>query len=210
MAGTVFHVLNRAARSVRLFEDPRDYAAFLRVLGAAQRRVPLRLLAYCVMPTHFHLVAWPQADDELSRFMQWLTATHCKRWHACRGTNGSGPLYQGRFRAFPVQTNEHFLNVCRYVERNAVRARIVSTAEEWQWSSFAQRRENRTDVGLHAWPVPEPANWRALVNATESSRVLAHLRQSVRVSAPYGSPTWCEDLGGHPRGPSAEMERPRG
>ena len=202
MANLVFHVLNRAARRTRLFDTPQDYAAFLRILAEAQRRVPIRLLAYCVMPTHFHLVTWPRTDDELSRFMQWMTATHSKRWHAYRGTTGSGPLYQGRFSAFPVETTEYFFNVCRYVERNAVRAGIVSTAEEWPWSSFAQQCENRTDVHLDRWPIPQPVNWRLFVNAGESDRILTRLRQSVRASAPYGSLRWCEDLGGHPRGPS--------
>lgn len=80
----------------------------MRVFAQAQTQVPLRVLAYCVMPNHFHVVAWPSHDDELSEFMHWLTLTHSKRWHVYRGTNGTGSVYQGRFKAFPVQTDRHF------------------------------------------------------------------------------------------------------
>ena len=108
-----------------IFEKPEDYDAFERVLEEAVERTEMRLLAYCVMPNHWHLVVWPREDGELSRFTGWLTLTHTQRWHAHRHTTGSGHLYQGRFKSFPVQDDEHFLTVCRYVERNALRANLV-------------------------------------------------------------------------------------
>jgi putative transposase len=204
MAGRVFHVLNRSVRRARLFDEPGDYAALLRVLSEAQNRIPLRILAYCVMPNHFHLVMWPNTDDQLSLFMQWFTMTHTKRWHATRGTNGSGPVYQGRFKAFPVQTSRYLVNVCRYVERNALRAGLVPTAEAWPWSSLAQCCQNRNTVGLHEWPILKPENWRDVVNSEEPEAELMRLRQSVRVSSPYGDAAWCDDLGSHSRGAPRE------
>ena len=95
----------------------------------------MRLLAYCVMPNHWHLVVWPHQDGALSRFMNWLTLTHTQRWHQHRHSVGEGHVYQGQFKSFPVETNEYFLVVCRYVERNAVRAGLVERAEQWRWSS---------------------------------------------------------------------------
>jgi putative transposase len=121
-AGYVFHVLNRAAGRRRIFENDADYAAFERVLHTAGERVPMRLLAYCVMPNHWHLVLWPRGDDDLSEYMRCLTVTHTQRWHLAHGTSGTGPLYQGRFKSFPVEADEHFYRVCRYVERNALPA----------------------------------------------------------------------------------------
>lgn len=82
------------------------------------------------MPNHFHLVLWPRTDDELPKFMAWLTTTHSKRWHAFRRTTGIGHVYQGRYKAFPVATDTHFLQLARYVERNPPRARLVSRAED--------------------------------------------------------------------------------
>jgi hypothetical protein len=89
-----------------IFEKPEDYAAFERVLEEAVARTGTRLLAYCVLSTHWHLVLWPQEDGELSRFTGWLTLTHTQRWHAHRHSIGSGHVYQGRFKSFPVQDDE--------------------------------------------------------------------------------------------------------
>ena len=127
-ADVVYHVLNRANARMTLFDDEGDYAAFERVLGQACERGQMRLLAYCVMPNHWHLVVWPRKDGDLSRFMNWLTLTHTQRWHQHRHTVGVGHVYQGRFKSFPVETNEYLLTVCRYVERNPVRAGLVERA----------------------------------------------------------------------------------
>lgn len=90
------------------------------------------------MRNHWHLFVWPQEDDELSRFVGWLTLTHTQRWHAHRKLTGSGHLYQGRFKSFPVQDDDHFLTLCRCVERNALRAKLVKRAEDWRWSSLCR------------------------------------------------------------------------
>ena len=126
----VYHVLNRANGRQPLFEKDGDYAAFERVLAEACQRVPMRILAYCVMPNHWHLVLWPYLDGDLSHFMGWLTLTHTQRWHAHHHTVGHGHLYQGRFKSFLVQQDAHLLAVCRYVERNALRAGLVERAEQ--------------------------------------------------------------------------------
>ena len=138
--GYVYHVLNRAVGRARLFHKSADYAAFEKVLEEAKEWLPTRLLAYCVMPNHWHLVLWPEDDGDLSEFMRWLTVTHTQRWHAHRHTAGTGPLYQGRFKSFPIQDDDHFLTVCRYVERNALRAKLALKAEHWRWSSLWFRR----------------------------------------------------------------------
>lgn len=78
----------------------------------------MRLPAYCMMSNHRHLVLWPRHDGDLSRFMGWLTLPHTQRRHAHHRTVGHGHLYQGRYKSFVVEQNEHFLTVCRYVERN--------------------------------------------------------------------------------------------
>lgn len=155
----------------------------------AQERIPVRCLAYCLMPNHFHLVLWPGTDTELAAFMAWLTTTHSKRWHAHGGTAGTGHVYQGRYRAFPVSGELHFLRLCRYVERNALRAGLVSRAEDWPWSSLAQRAGLLSPVSLAEWPVTRPSDWIDLVqlDAAEDTR---ELRQSVSRSSPYGPEEW--------------------
>jgi putative transposase len=112
------HSLNRAAGRLRLFRKAPDYEAFLRVLDEALERHPMRVLGYCIMPTHWHVVLWPAAEGELSAFLRWLTLTHSVRWHKHYHSTGSGHVYQNRFKAFAVAEDEHLLSVLRYVERN--------------------------------------------------------------------------------------------
>jgi len=77
-----YHVLNRRVMRLPIFDKPADYEAFERILAdALQRPDALRLLAFCLMPNHWHLVLWPKAPSNLSTWMQWLTVTHTHRWH---------------------------------------------------------------------------------------------------------------------------------
>lgn len=194
--GYIYHVLNRAVARATVFYKGGDYAAFERVLRQAKDKMPMRLLAYCLMPNHFHLVLWPHHDGELSEFLHWLTLTHTMRWHAHYHNSGTGPLYQGRFKSFPVQEDEHLLTVCRYVERNPLRAQLAPRAELWPWSSLARRVQGRGEDLLDAWPVPVPEEWLAHVNGIETAAELALLRRSLRRGAPYGSAEWQQETAG--------------
>src|SRR3954454_6858169 len=167
--GFVYHALNRAVARLPLFQQDGDYAAFERVLAQALHEHPTRLLAYCLMPNHWHLVLWPRQAGELTAFLRWLTHTHSMRWHAHYHTGGTGHLYQGRFKSFPVETDDHCSTVLRYVERNALRANLVSRAEEWRWSSLwrRQRGDAEAQTLLQGWPVAMPTSWVELVNTPE-------------------------------------------
>jgi len=100
----VYHVLNRANARMQIFGTPEDYEAFERILDEAVGRVKMRLLAYCVLPNHWHLVLWPRENGDLSAFVGWMTLTHTQRWHAHRQSVGSGHVYQGRFKSFLVES----------------------------------------------------------------------------------------------------------
>ncbi|MDR3638267.1 MAG: transposase [Isosphaeraceae bacterium] len=189
--GLIYHALNRSNARLAFFNQNGDYEAFLGVLTEAVDRHGTRLLAYCVMPDHFHLVLWPEADGELSQFTRWLTMTHTQRWHAARRSAGAGRLYEGRFKSFPVQNDGHFLTVCCYVERNALRAGLVRQAESWRWGSLAQRMD-RSAVGpaLSPWPVRRPSGWLQRVNAALGTIEEDALRRCVIRGQPYGTPQW--------------------
>jgi len=192
----VFHVLNRGNARAAIFEKPEDYAAFERVVLEALERVDMRVLAYCLMPNHWHLVLWPRRDGDLSKFMGWVTLTHTQRWHAHHHTVGTGHLDQGRFKSFPVQADEHFLTVCRYVERNALRANLVQRAEDWLWSSVGHRQQ-RDDYArnvLSEWPIPCPRQWLQHVNQPQTDAELSALRRSVNRGAPFGDSNWTKRI----------------
>jgi len=143
-AGEVFHVLNRAVARLTIFEKPEDYAAFMRVVEETRETVRLPVYAMVAMPNHWHFVVRPETHDQVSEFFRRLTVMHTMRWHAHYKTGGTGHLYQGRFKSFPIQTDGYLLTVMRYVERNPVRANFVELAEDWQWSS-AHARFQRAD-----------------------------------------------------------------
>jgi putative transposase len=185
-------VLNRTVARQTLFHKEGDYLAFERVLAEALDKYPMRVLAFCVMPNHWHFVLWPEKDGDLTAFMSWLTLTHTMRWHAHYQTSGSGHLYQGRFKSFPIETDEHLYTVLRYVERNALRAQLVERAEQWRWSSLYLRASGDARVTrlLHPWPVPRPEDWTEWVNEAQTESELAGVRRSVMRGSPYGAPPW--------------------
>jgi putative transposase len=186
----VYHVLNRAAGRGKLFRSADDFAAFEAILREAREFVPMRILSYCLLPNHWHLVVWPRRDGELSEYLRWVSVTHTQRRHSRYGTAGTGPLYAGRFKSFPVQGDQHYLDVCRFVERNPLRAKVVRKAEAWQWSSL-WHRVNRADVvPLVEGPVPRTRNWIARVNQAQSPGELLALQLSVARGTPYGDPLW--------------------
>jgi putative transposase len=184
--GYVYHALNRAVGRSTIFEKVGDYAAFEQVLEEARHQVDMRLLAFCVMPNHWHLVLRPREDGDLSEYMGWLTNTHTRRWHLAHGTVGTGPLYQGRFKSFPVQEDGHFLTLCRYVERNALRANLVASADQWRWNSLWRRVNMSQTVRLADWPVGPGRNWLPYVNQAEREAELKALRHSARCGTPFG------------------------
>ena len=190
--GLAYHILNRRVGRLALFDKPADYMAFEKILNEAHERTGIRIAAYCLMPNHWHLLLWPRDDGELSEVMRWITVTHTQRWHAHRESFGSGPVYQGRFRSFPVQTDEHFLTVARYVERNAVRAKLVKRAEQWQWSSLWRwaQGDPKLLAFLSDWPVKRPRQWVGWVNRPETASELEDLRCSAQRGRPFGSQGW--------------------
>lgn len=190
VGGMCYHVLNRGNARAEVFHKEGDYAAFLDLMVEANERLPLRILGYVLMPNHFHLVLWPRGDGDLSRWMQWLLTSHVRRYH--RHYHGSGHVWQGRFKAFPIEQDEHLLTVLRYTERNPLRTKLVRRAEAWAWSSLCWRRSGKRPAMLSDWPVACPRNWLAHVNALQTEAELAAVRRSIARGAPFGDERWSE------------------
>jgi len=192
--GMVFHVLNRGVGRQRLFDKPADYAAFEDLLVETLAKQPMRICSYCLMPNHWHFVVWPEHDGDLAAFMQRLSVTHVTRWQKHRRRVGEGHVYQGRFKSFPVETDDYFYQVVRYVERNALRANLVARAEDWQWSSLWRREHGSPEQRrwLGEWPLSRPRRWLELVNEPQSDAELEALRRCVLKGQPFGSANWIE------------------
>lgn len=188
----MFHVLNRGVGRQQLFYTDEDYHAFLRVMSETLEKRPMRILGWCLMPNHWHMVLWPENDGDLGRFMQRLTVTHVTRWQTHYNLVGTGHVYQGRFKSFPVESDDHFYHVMRYVERNALRANLVERAEQWRFGSLWARRHAKAkeQALFSSWPLDRPRRWLSYVNEPANERELEALRRSCRRGAPYGTEPW--------------------
>ena len=187
--GLAHHVINRGNDRKMVFHRVGDYLAFLRFMAEAQISVPMRILAFCLMPNHFHLIVWPETVEALSAYMRVLMNLHVRNYHQHYGTVGHGHIWQGRFKNFPIQQDLHLLRVLRYVEANALRASLVRRAEDWSWSSLAEPRENDWPQ-LTASPIHRPDEWLDYVNDAVGGSELKRLRLSAGRGAPYGEPEW--------------------
>ncbi len=143
-----FHVINRSVRKAPIFRRPPDYRAFLGVLQEGLDRFPVRLVAFCLLSNHWHLVLEPAGTEGMIRFMHWVTTTHAARWHKHRESRGQGPVYQGRYHSVPIDGTGDLIRACRYVERNALRAGLVRRAQDWPWCSLAERLRTSPEVTL--------------------------------------------------------------
>jgi len=190
LQGAAFHVMNRAVRRTLLFEHGGDYDSFIAVVLESLGRFKVRVIAFQVMPNHWHFVVTCDWIEEISTWMHWLAGTHANRWNGAHGTRGSGAVYQGRFKAVPIQHGNSLIRVCRYVERNALRKGLVKTAEEWEWSSLYSVRNSCDLIPLSAWPIPKPANWLEIVNGTDVPHELDQFRMCISRNQPIGNPEW--------------------
>jgi len=195
-AGAIYHTMNRGNLRADLFHKPADYDAFLRLLGEGLEKYPLEIFSIALMPNHWHLVVRPAKDGQMGRFLGWLSATHTLRYRAHTRRDYPGHLYQGPFKSFPVADDEHFYVVCRYVERNALRANLVKRAEDWAWTSL-HRWHFGCDTQpklLSPWPIKRLPRWTERVNQPLTSGELEAVRTSVARNRPFGAVEWVEEI----------------
>jgi putative transposase len=211
----VYHAINRGNNRAVVFTDDDDRRAFLEAIGRTREKYPFRLLGYCLMSNHFHLLLSPDSGQSISRILQSLTVTHTWRHH--KRHRSSGHVWQGRFRSPAIERGAHLLAVLRYIEANPVRARMVADPAEYPWSSFQRHGLGEPDPLLDGVPDWEAmgrtdrercSRWRRFVVAARSRRDLEPIRSSLRSGRPYGSEIWVAatarrlgvDLNPRPRG----------
>lgn len=188
----IYHVINRSNGRFCIFETKEDYQLFETLLLEMKELTDMRILAYVLMPNHWHLVLYPKKDGDLGAFMHRLTNAHTRKVHAKTKTNGSGHLYQGRYKSFLVDSDRYLLALIKYVERNPVRARLVKKVEEWRWGSAFRRlnKRNQSHKFLSASPEALPMNYRKWVNTPDKEDDLRAVRTSVQKGVPYGKEVW--------------------
>jgi putative transposase len=192
--GFVQHVVNRGDHRETLFHKPADFRAFLALTAESAFRVPMRILAYCIMRNHFHLLLWPYHGIDLPAYMQLLMNLHIQRYLRHYPPASRGHIYQGRYTNSLVQGDWNLLRVMRYVEGNALAAGIVRRAEHYRWSSASRHAAEPSRPTLIDGPIARPPDWLAFVNSTPSPDELIRIKQSARRGAPYGSEEWTKEV----------------
>jgi len=199
--GTIYHVIGRGLKPRPIFRSEEDYQEFDTVLSQAVERLEPRLLAYCVLPKHWHLILTPRKEGDLSKLMAWLTTTHSARWHAKPRRAGTGGLYERRFRSFPVQDNLQLLDVMRFVEAHPRRTRLVDSVGDWRWSSaFRRAKPDETSLPLlsspllSSPPVPLPMDWSEQLGVEMTAETLDRINHCIHRSCPYGDSAWVKKI----------------
>jgi putative transposase len=133
-----YHILNRSNGRFTMFESDASFDRFCRLLGLASEKHRMPIIAFCIMPNHWHIIVRPNDASHLARFVAWLSNTHTRRYHIFHNTVGQGPLYQGRYKAILLKDDDQLWAAARYVERNPVTASFVASCKEWPWSSVSR------------------------------------------------------------------------
>jgi putative transposase len=133
-AGQYYHIYNRGNNRQDIFFERENYLFFLRLVRKYLLET-LDVIAYCLMPNHYHLLVRLK-KAELSEAMQAFSLSYTKAMNRRYGRVGS--LFQGRFQAILVGDTEYLLNLSRYIHWNPVKARLVSQPQEWEFSSFQE------------------------------------------------------------------------
>ena len=192
--GFVQHVLNRGDHRETLFHKPGDFHAFLLVLAETACRIPMRILAYCIMRNHFHLLLWPYKGIDLPDFMHLLMNLHIGRYLRHYPPASPGHIYQSRYTNSIVETGTSVLAVAKYVEANGLNAGIVTRAEDYRWSSASPYALGDDRPLLSEWPIPKPAEWLTLLNLRTPAQELQRIQRSAARGAPYGSQSWVDRM----------------
>lgn len=130
----VYHILNRGHDRRKLFIETEDFKAFKAILAKYKEKFSFSLYHYCLMSNHFHLLIRISKGNELGHLMKGIC--QCYAYYYKRRYRLSGYLFQNRYKSFLIEKDEYLLECARYIERNPVRAAVVSDPINYHWSSY--------------------------------------------------------------------------
>jgi putative transposase len=184
----VYHVINRANNRAQIFNTSADYEDFEYLLNEMRETYEMRILAYTIMPNHWHMLLYPRNDGDMGKSLRWLGTSHVRRHHTRNNTIGHGHLYQGRYKSFLIADDRHLLSVLKYIERNPVRAKLAERASDWQWGSAYRRAKGsaKQRLLLDRGPVDLPADYMDWLNYPEPAEELAAIRHCINNGAQFG------------------------
>ena len=137
-----FHIYNRGNNKEQIFFEDRNYDFFLsRLLDSFETKISL--VAYCLMPNHYHLIVYIKEALSLEKAMQRFSVSYTKAIN--KSYNRVGHLFQGRYQSKLIPNNEYLLHLSRYIHRNPLAANLVRNIEDWKYSSYLAYINKRSD-----------------------------------------------------------------
>jgi len=192
--GVPVHVVQRGRSREPVFYDDADYRVYLGRLKEGAERYQCQIHAYVLMTNHIHLLSTPSDMQGITRMMQYIGRHYVP--YVNRTYGGSGSIWEGRYKANLVQ-NEHYLLSCmRYIELNPVRANMVNTPMQYNWSSFHRNGRGMKDElvvphGLYqklgSTDVARQSAYKALFNVHIDDNELKDIRNAWQTGTPLGN-----------------------
>ena len=134
--GMYYHIYNRGANQTSIFREPTNYFFVIRKMKEYARKNQLAFIAYCLMPTHYHIFTQQAGEEPAGNLPQFIFNSYTKAYNL--KYSHSGTLFEGRFRAKPIQTKSHLLHLCRYIHGNPVKDGLVADPADWEYSNYLE------------------------------------------------------------------------
>jgi len=132
--GMYYHIYNRGVGKSTLFRESTNYLFVIEKIQAYRKQNNLTVIAYCLMPNHYHLLVRQDGDEPAGNLPQSVFNSYSKAYNKRYGH--SGTLFEGRFRARPIQNSSHLSHLCRYIHGNPVKDGLVTDPADWNWSNY--------------------------------------------------------------------------
>ena len=195
-AGLPHHITQRGTNRQKVFYSVRDRGVYLDLLRASAAQTGVRILAYCLMLNHIHIIAIPGTEGALAVCLRRAHGRYAQYLNARRGC--SGHLWQNRFFSC-VLDRGHLWRALRYVECNPVRARLVARPDDYKWSSAGDHIsgcDTRHMLDMAFWQESGGAEfWRQLIDSPEDEREIGELRGATYAGRPLGPVEFVERMG---------------
>jgi putative transposase len=164
--GKYYHVYNRGANRQNIFLSPGNYDFCIRLMKKYLLQYGVSVMAYCLMPNHYHLIVQQHENGSISRFIQTVFNSYTQAFN--KVTGHSGTLFQGRARGIQIDNNDYALRLCQYIHHNPVAAKLVKLPADWKHSDYLNWIETRdggiTDLCLRNAYFETPGDYESAMN----------------------------------------------
>lgn len=164
-----YHIYNRGASRQEIFHEDENYLFLLRRIGRLSDEYSIAIIAYCLMPNHYHFLLRQDENHSITDFVQGVFNSYSKAFNRKYGR--SGTLFEGPFRSIHVDKEEYLIYLCRYIHCNPLKARLVANIQDWPYSNYldwiGKRNGKLFDADFVQSYFPTPAEYQDFVLGQE-------------------------------------------